>query len=52
MAVLEGDTRLPANLGKNSRVAFTGKIFDGVDSFGLKEVQVLIREPDELILVE
>lgn len=45
VVVLEGNTLIDSFIQKGSPVTFQGKIFNGVDVLGVKEVQVLVRDP-------
>lgn len=48
VVVLEGNTRLNSFIRKGSMVRFSGTITNGVDAFGVKEVQVLLASPGDL----
>ena len=48
VAILEVNTRIDSAIRKGSRVSFSGKIINGVDSWGVKEVQLLLPGPDHI----
>lgn len=48
VVILEGNTRLPGRLDRGTWVRFSGKVINGVDAFGVKEVQVLLPSPANL----
>jgi hypothetical protein len=50
--VIEGNTQLDSRIQKGSWITFTGRIFNGVDALGVKEVQVLLKDPSALRLFE
>jgi hypothetical protein len=52
VVVLEGDTNVDTAIRRGSRIGFTGRIFRGVDLFGVKEVQVLVQNPQYIRLLE
>ncbi len=48
LVVLEGRTRLPQGIGKGTPVRFRGKIINGTDVIGVKQVHVLLRQPEDI----
>lgn len=50
VVVLEGNTLIDSFLKKGSPVVFQGRIFNGVDVLGVKEVQVLVKSPSNIQL--
>jgi hypothetical protein len=48
VVVVEGNTQINSFIQKGSFVRFNGTIINGVDAFGVKEVQVLLASPGAL----
>ncbi|MBY0404104.1 MAG: hypothetical protein K2X66_09410 [Cyanobacteria bacterium] len=48
VVVVEGNTEINPFIQKGTVVKFHGKIFNGVDFMGVKEVQVLLNSPQDI----